>query len=160
MEPKSRHMRPGCGLPYAWDTSSYCGSLRWKRSSLGMCSPGRVQDKWHHQWTGADAASVLIRGSKIDQLNLGCIRTMHRVGGIFCPVGAMKLWSKICSMDPRMEELGVSRLHTQRWLRSCTARMQRVTMLPSRVHMAASFAPTQSASRWSCSQSCGPLPSV
>ena len=74
----------------------------------------RVQDKWHHQWTGADAASVLILGSKTDQLNLGCIRTMHRVGGIFCPLGAMKLWREICSTNPRMEKLSVSRPDIQR----------------------------------------------
>ena len=80
----------------------------------------RKSDQWHHQWTEAEAASILIRGSKTDQLNLGCIRTMHRVGGVFCPVGAMKLWSTVCSTSPDHEKLGVLRTDIQMWLR-CAA---------------------------------------
>ena len=81
----------------------------------------RKGDEWYHQWTGADAASVLIRGSKTDQFNLGCIRTMHRAGGVFCPVGVMKLWSTLCSADPGCEKLRVRREDIQLWLRLAAA---------------------------------------
>jgi hypothetical protein len=41
-------------------------------------------------WGAVDSVTVLISSSKTDQYNLGCLRTQSRVGGIMCPVGAVK----------------------------------------------------------------------
>jgi integrase len=72
----------------------------------------RRGDAWCGEWSRADSATVLIRGSKTDQFNLGCIRTQHRVGGTLCPVGVMKMWSSLNPTDETI--LGLNGVHAKR----------------------------------------------
>ena len=42
------------------------------------------------RWGAEDEVAVLISGSKVDQLNAGCIRTQERAGGLLCPSDAVR----------------------------------------------------------------------
>ncbi len=84
----------------------------------------RRGEEWCSDWALADSATVLIRGSKTDQFNLGCLRSQHRVGGTLCPVGAMKLWARVAHGDePIFDAKGLhakrdGRTRIQNWLRT------------------------------------------
>ena len=74
-------------------------------------------------WGQVSATTVLISGSKTDQYNLGCLRTQFRVGGVICPVGAVKVWASTCGTEPSSSIAGsgrgrVTRELVQHWLRA------------------------------------------
>jgi integrase len=87
----------------------------------------RRGDEWCTDWQRADSVTVLIRGSKTDQYNLGCLRSQHRVGGTLCPVGVMKMWGSLAHGDepifdaqgPHAKRDGRTRI--QNWLRVAAA---------------------------------------
>jgi hypothetical protein len=84
----------------------------------------RCGEEWCADWSRADSATILIRGSKTDQFNLGCLRTQHRVGGTLCPVGVMRMWASLSPTDetvlnlqgPQAKRDG--RLAIQAWLKA------------------------------------------
>jgi hypothetical protein len=84
----------------------------------------RRGEEWCADWARADAATILIRGSKTDQFNLGCLRTQHRVGGVLCPVGVMRLWASLSPADETVLNLQGphahrdGRLAIQAWLKA------------------------------------------
>ena len=70
-----------------------------------------------------DSVTVLISRSKTDQYNLGCLRTQSRVGGIMCPVGAIKAWAEAHGTNPATPIAGsgngaIHRNLVQAWLRT------------------------------------------
>ncbi|CAE8616995.1 unnamed protein product [Polarella glacialis] len=77
-------------------------------------------------WDQADSATVLIRGSKTDQYNLGCMRSQHRVGGVMCPVGAMRIWQRIVvgpdsAIFCENKNNEILRIRLQVWLKAAAA---------------------------------------
>jgi hypothetical protein len=106
-----------------------------RNGEVDALRPGDVRPRrngiYMEAWGAEDEVGVLISGSKVDQLNAGCIRTQERVGGLLCPSEALRKLFKVC---PELLQEGyagplcsgdgvhpISREEIQGWLRAGAA---------------------------------------